>query len=159
PFETETGTTWTLPGGSTLMILSAGASEAAADKKGRGPTIHRLHTTEIAFWEYASTTLNAMREAIPGPEHGSEVVHESTPKGTAAEDAETSDTMSGGPLFYTLYRKARANLNGFKSHFFTWMDEPEYALPLDPGEAITPDTQPNPKRAERERQIVQLGAT
>src|SRR5690606_18338809 len=64
-FETESRSEWTLKNGNCLRIIVAGASEAAAEKKGRSGTITRLHLTEVAFYEYAEETLNALLECVP----------------------------------------------------------------------------------------------
>jgi hypothetical protein len=156
----ESNDSWVLEdGGGTLKIIGAGASEKAANKKGRGPTIHRLHTTEIAFWEFAGATLSAIRGAIPKIEEGSEVVHESTPNGAAGENRDGEANASGGPIFYWLYQDAKQKKTKFQAVFFCWLDEPEYQLPLEPGEVVTPDSQPDRAKAERERHVVSLGAT
>lgn len=80
----ETPTKWILKDRrSSLRIIGAGASEKAAKKKGRSGTIHRLHVTELAFFEYAQATMNAILECVPGKEYGSEIVIESTANGAA----------------------------------------------------------------------------
>lgn len=107
-FKIQTRTSWVLHDGSSLQIIGAGASRDAAQKKARGDTVHRLHTTEIAFCEYAGLTLNAVLEAIAGPEHGTEVVHESTANGAGGEERpESAKDTGGGPYFYWLCRDAR----------------------------------------------------
>jgi hypothetical protein len=149
----ETKANWELrDGGATLKLLAAGASATAADKSGRGPTIHRLHTTEIAVWEYAGRTLNAMLEAVPDAKYGSEIVHESTPNGAGGENREAAKDASGGPTFYWLCQDAGAGRSDFKLHFFSWLEEPEYRTSLEPGETIVPET-------DRERAVMALGAT
>lgn len=121
-FGAETGTLWTLPDrDSSLQIISAGASEAAAQKKGRAGTYTRVHATELAFWEYPEKTLNALLEGVPA--RGSEVVFESTPHG------------SGG-YFANVFTKALAGENGFKAHFFPWFAEPSYSARIAPGEVV-----------------------
>ncbi len=131
---------WSLPSrDSTMRIIQAGASEAAAAKKGRGGTVNRLHVTEAAFFERAETTFNSLLESIPGPEHGSEVVNESTPNGV-------------GGFYYDQWQAAVSGASGYTPHFFRWWDHGEYSLPLDPGERIEPAD-------ETERKIVSLGVT
>ena len=49
-FVTRTEKLWELRTGATLQIIVAGASEAAAEKKGRSQTITHLHLTEVAYW-------------------------------------------------------------------------------------------------------------
>lgn len=153
PFTTESRTEWRLPNGSSLRIVGAGASQVAAQKKVRGENVHRIHTTEIAFWEYAGQTLNAANEAIAGPEHGTEIVHESTPNGAGGAERTSAKDASGGAYFFWLCQDARQGLNGYGFHFFSWLDNrEEYALPIEPGEHIVPET-------DRERAIVSMGAT
>jgi hypothetical protein len=158
-FKTETKTLWILEDGSALQVIEAGASAAAAQKKGRGDTVHRLHTTELAFWEQAGLSLNAILEAIAGPEHGTEIVHESTANGAGGERPESSKDTAGGPYFYWLCQDARSRRNGYKFHFIQWMEHPEYRVALEPGEVITPEQQPDRARRAREEQAVARGAT
>lgn len=129
---------WSLPKrDATMRIIQAGASEAAAAKKGRGGTVNRLHVTEAAFFERAETTFNSLLESIPGPEHGSEVVNESTPNGV-------------GGFYYEQWQAAVSGKNGYCPHFFRWWEHPEYVLALEPGERIEPDN-------ELEQKLVTLG--
>lgn len=158
-FESETRTAWTLATGSSLAIVGAGASEKAAQKKARGETVHRLHATEVAFWEFAGKTLNAALEAIAGPDKGTEVVFESTANGAGGEEQPSMSEASGSEYFYWLCTAARQAKNGYKFHFFPWLMEPEYATALAPGETVTPAQQQDPERRERERQVVARGAT
>src|SRR5690606_31262444 len=99
--EQKTSTHWTLlDRDASLKIVGSGASEAAASKKGRSGTIHRLHVTELAFFEYARETLNAMFECVPTPEYGTEISIESTANGASG-------------LFYELYNAAKAGRSSF----------------------------------------------
>ena len=137
-FRTQTATEWVL-GDSRLRIVGAGASESSATKKGRGGTIHRLHVTELAFFEFASTTLGAILECVPVG-GGSEITIESTANGATG-------------LFFDRWKAAKGGVSGYRPHFFRWMDQAEYALPLDPGETLTPT-------GERETTlVVAYGAT
>lgn len=123
-FRSEASSEWVLADrDATLRIIEAGASEAAAQKKGRAGTITRLHCTETAFYEYADETLNALLECVPGIEHGSEIVSESTPRGAQG-------------YFYRQCKAAEAGTNGYRLHFFPWFMASEYALPLEPGEVV-----------------------
>jgi hypothetical protein len=152
-FTVATRSEWRLPNGSSLKIVEAGASQAAAQKKVRGENVHRVHTTEIAFWEYAGQTLNAMNEAIAGPEQGTEIVHESTPNGVGSEERGSAKDASGGAYFFWLCQDARRAINGYQFHLFSWLqNDEEYALPLDPGEVIEP-------QSDRERDLMAAGAT
>lgn len=137
-FRTETATEWVLSDrDASLRIIVAGASEAAASKKGRAGTITRLHLTETAFYEFADETLNALLECVPGVEHGSEIVSESTPNGAQG-------------LFYRQCKAAEAGASGYKLHFFPWFMAGEYAVPIDPGERIEP-------RDEKEERLLAAG--
>lgn len=139
-FRTETAGEWTLADrDASLRIVEAGASEAAASKKGRAGTISRLHLTETAFYEYADETLNAMLECVPSVEHGSEIVNESTPNGAAG-------------FFYKQCKDAGSGRGAYRLHFFPWFEASEYATALEPGETITPET-------EREEALVARGIT
>ncbi|MGE0792472.1 MAG: hypothetical protein AB7S26_42755, partial [Sandaracinaceae bacterium] len=141
PVRSAGGTRWVFPENrSSLRVVGAGASEASAKKKGRSGTIHRLHITELAFFEFAKQTLNAILECVPGPETGSEIVIESTANGAA------------GP-FFERYQEAKAGRGAFRPHFFRWLDQAEYRSELEPGERIEPET-------PRERELVDKhGAT
>lgn len=137
-FHTQSASNWVLADrDASLRIVEAGASEAAAEKKGRAGTISRLHLTETAFYEYADETLNAMLECVPGTEHGSEIVNESTPNGATG-------------FFYRQCKNAGSSLGAYRLHFFRWHDDSEYATPLEPGESISP-------QGEREEMLVARG--
>lgn len=119
----------------SIRVVGAGASEVAASKKGRSGTIHRLHITELAFYEYARATLNAMLECVPAPEYGSQIVIESTPNGAAG-------------LFFELYQAAKAGQTLYRPHFFRWVGQEKYKTALADGEVIVPET-------VRERELVE----
>lgn len=129
---------WSLPSrDATMRIVQAGASEAAAAKKGRGGTVNRLHVTEAAFFERAETTFNSLLESVPSPESGSEVVNESTPNGV-------------GGFYYDQWQAAVRRESGYRAHFFRWWDHPEYELALDPDEKLEP-------RDELEEKLLAFG--
>jgi len=135
PFATESRTAWTLPDrDSSLTLIEAGASEAAAQKKGRGGTYTRVHATEVATWEYPDLTLNALLEAVP-KRPDTEVVFESTPKGV-------------GNYFHARFVGAQAGTNGYAPQFFPWFLDDDCWTELDPGEVIEP-------QSERERELVE----
>lgn len=125
-------TYWELETGAILTIGEAGASAAAAAKKGRAGTLSRLHCTELAYWEYAGETWNAILECLP--EGGdAEIVIESTPNGSApnvARDKRDIKHAAGSALFYWLYQDAKDDSNGFRAHFFAWFTTLEYSAPL-----------------------------
>lgn len=125
-FRKSSATQWVLAGrDSSLKIIGAGASKAAAAKKGRSGTIHRLHVTEAAFFEHAATTMNALLKCVPEPETGSEVVVESTANGAAG-------------WFFERYKAAKAGRSSYQALFFSWLRQSEYRTPLEPGEIIEP---------------------
>lgn len=135
-FRTASTSEWVLADrDAALRIVEAGASEAAASKKGRAGTITRLHLTETAFYEYAEETLNAMLECVPGIEHGSEIISESTPNGAAG-------------VFFQQCQDAKSGVSGYQLHFYPWFAVSEYSVPLDPSDRIEP-------RTERERTLVE----
>lgn len=139
-FSTEKSNEWAIASRDTrLQIIVAGASEASALKVGRSGTVTHLHCTELAFWEYAEETMNALLECVPGLEHGSEIVTESTPNGAAG-------------VFYRQCKLAQSRESGYRFHFFPWYQATEYSVPLDPGEIIEP-------RDDQERRLAALGAT
>jgi hypothetical protein len=135
-FSTDTIGSWALSDrDSFLQIVEAGASEAAASKKGRGGTYTRIHSTEAAFYEFPEQALNAALEGVPSlPD--TEIVFESTPNGV-------------NNWFHQMFTSAQAGTNGYRAHFFAWYEDPTYRLPLLPGERITP-------RNEREHELVEV---
>lgn len=99
-------------------ISIASATEAA----GRSETIHNLLATEVAFWHDAEDVLAGLLEAVP--EEGS-ICIESTPNGV-------------GNWFWREVQKARAGESEFRLHEYPWWVNPEYRLPLAPGESLEP---------------------
>lgn len=134
-FVEHSQTRWSF-GTSKLQISGAGATLKSAGKKGRAGTIHRLHVTEVAFFEYATDTLTAILECVPPRANGTEIVFESTPNGASG-------------YFYEKYTTAKTGSSGYKAHFFRWFEQPEYREKLNPGEVITP-------RTDRERELMSL---
>lgn len=134
PFLRRASTNWTISHGkdkpaSMLQIIEAGASAAAARKKGRADTITRLHCTETALWEFADETLNALEECVPKEGTGANsIVSESTPFGASGK-------------FYKQCQEAIAGRSGYEFQFFPWFSDPEYALPLDGGAQVHPQTE------------------
>lgn len=138
-FRSESVGHWVL-GDASLKVITAGASEKSAAKKGRGGTIHRLHITELAIFECAKTTLAGMLQCVPGPETGSEIVIESTANGAAG-------------MFYERWLSAKKGDDGYTPHFFRWTQDPKRQAALDPGEAVVAET-------DRERALFdKYGAT
>jgi hypothetical protein len=131
---------WALPKRDAVLQVSvAGASERSAQKKGRAGTITRFHATEIAFWDHASDTLNAVEECVVSAAHGGEIIKESTPNGY-------------GGKFYDDVMAARDGRSGFTLHFFPWFYEKGYKLPLAQDEHFEPAN-------DRERALSALGVT
>jgi hypothetical protein len=152
-FKSESKTEWILEEtDAKLTIVEAGASVASAAKKGRSGTITRLHTTEVAFWEHAGETLNAMLECVPVASTGSEVVFESTPNGAGADDIDDPKSANGRDTFYRMWQAISKGESEYKGHFIRWLDEPTYSIALEPGETIEPKT-------PREEQATRAGAT
>lgn len=135
--EQRSATEWALPeSDATLRIIGAGASEAAAEKKGRSGTIHRLHVTELAFFEYARETMNAILECVPGSEFGTEITIESTANGAAG-------------LFYEMYQAAKEGRSSYRAHFFSWLELPEYRAEFAANDITTPETPREKELVER----------
>lgn len=134
PFLRRSSTYWLISHGkdkpaSTLQVIEAGASAAAARKKGRADTITRLHLTETASWEFAEETLNALEECVPKEELGSnEIVSESTPFGASGK-------------FFEQCQEAMAGRSGYDLQFFPWFESHEYEVALAPGEVILPQNE------------------
>lgn len=144
-FRTFSETHWEIADtGSTIKLMVAGSSEAAASKKGRAGTIHRLHLTETAFYEHADTTLNALLECVPSRSTGSEIVNESTPNGAAG-------------YFYEQCKAAEQGRSAYKFHFYPWYAHGEYRTPLPPGESLPPAV--GEEQAELEAKLRNLGVT
>lgn len=152
-FAKRTQSEWVLADrDASLRIVEAGASQAAASKKGRAGTITRLHLTEVAFWEFGGETVNALLECVPGPESGSEIQYESTANGAAGEERGSPKEASGAAIFHWAVQDAQRGKTGFRFHFFEWFRERGYSVPLADGEIVEP-------RTARERQLVALGIT
>lgn len=143
PIDKKSSTEWTRSDdpSAKLMIAGAGASADTADKVFRGAMLHRLHITELAFFEYPELTLNSVNESVPRTAPNSEFIIESTANGAA------------GPFFekWQLAKTADSSAS-HKPTFLRWLDHYEYCLPLEPGEVIKPET-------KREAEIVKAGAT
>ncbi len=100
--------------GSAVRIVEAGATDQAAQKKGRSGTVHRLHATEVAFWGAAQETMRAVLSSVPT---SGEVVIESTANGASG-------------LFYEDVMAARVRDTGYKLHFFAWYEHSRYRIAL-----------------------------
>jgi hypothetical protein len=95
---------------SSVRVLESGSSETSAEKKGRSGTVHRLHSTETAFYTYGTTTMGALLNCVPPT---GEVIIESTPNGAQG-------------MFYDLCQTAMAGRSEYKFHFWPWIVHEEY---------------------------------
>ena len=114
-------------GSARLSVRDAGGTKKSAEAKHRGPTIHRLHITELSSFAYADETWKSLLETVPKSNPHAEIVIESTARGAAGR-------------FYRLYQDAKKGASSFKAHFFRWLSHREYRLPLEPGETIRAET-------------------
>ena len=96
---------------STYFIGTAGAR-----RFGRGDTITDLHISELAFWEDPSV-LNGLLQAVPITGY---VSIESTANGRGNE-------------FHRRWEMAKERFSTWKAHFYSWLDFPEYSLPVPEG--------------------------
>jgi len=95
---------------SKFYIGTAGSSDF-----GRGDTISFLHCSEIAFWEDAKMLMTGLMQAVP--EGFGEVLLESTGNGQ-------------GNYYHKGVMDAENGKSHYTNHFFGWLDEPEYDLPI-----------------------------
>lgn len=121
---------------SSVQVLESGSSESSAEKKGRSGTVHRLHSTETAFYQYGTTTMGALLNCVPPT---GEVVIESTPNGAQG-------------MFYDLCQMAMAGRGEYTFHFWPWLIHREYERAPRPGF----DPRPRDKHEEKMRA---MGAT
>jgi hypothetical protein len=124
-FGREQSKDWTLPSrDATLRVIQAGASEKSATTKGRGGTVNRLHMTEMGLWgDYAHETFNSLTKSVP--EHGSEIINETTPRGAYG-------------FYFEQWQAAVGGTSAFVPHFFGWWLEHDYKKPLEAGETLEP---------------------
>lgn len=83
----------------------------------RGMTANELHLSEMAFWENAETTFDAVLQTVP-EEPTSLVIAESTANGM-------------GNAFHKLWVDAVAKRNDFIAFFSPWFEDPGYVLNTD----------------------------
>lgn len=92
---------------------------ATANSPGmRGGASNYAHLTEAAFYRNFETMLSALQPMAHGP-----IVIESTPNGADG-------------LFYDMCMRALRGEGEYALHFIAWWDEPEYTIPLSPGETL-----------------------
>jgi hypothetical protein len=112
----DNATTTTYPGtGSEVFIATAGSKN-----KGRAGTYSRVHGSEVAFWIDAASTMAGLMQGVP---KSGQIVLESTPNGAQG-------------WFYERCMEALAGNSDWTLHFYPWWWDDDYALPLEPGEAI-----------------------
>lgn len=87
------------------------ASQAEA---GRGLTIHSLHGSEVAFWDYAAK-LDSLLNAVPE---------------TAESLVLLESTANGHNFFKDLWDAAEAGRSGYLPFFTPWFEEEEYRRPF-----------------------------
>ncbi len=80
---------------SKIMVLPA------TDEAGRAYTIHRLHCSELAFWDNAEERMSALEDAVPI--HG-KIIVESTPSGASGK----------------YYRMWKSKDNGYAKKEYGW---------------------------------------
>lgn len=94
---------------STFFIGTAGAR-----KFGRGDMITRLHCSEVAYWEDPKALTAGLFQAVP---RDGEIAIESTGNGT-------------GNWYHRQCVRAFEGKSRYRIHFFDWLKEPGYAVPL-----------------------------
>lgn len=78
---------------------------------GRGETVHCLHGSEVASWEYAEELWDGLASTLP--DEGSEAFLESTAKGV-------------GNFFHSFWVDAESGTSGWLAIFLPWWINPEY---------------------------------
>jgi len=127
-YHTRRELTW-METGSSIQVATAGNEGV-----GRGRTIHDLHASEVALWEYPEDTMLALRQTIPQvPE--SLIVMESTANGVGNYFYETWQAAEDGdvefvPLFFPWWRhdEYTASWMGLPHDTLGRLDEEERAL-------------------------------
>jgi hypothetical protein len=102
--------------GSQISVTEAGATSAAASKKGHSGTIHRLHCTEVSRWNEPVDTLTGLLGAVPG---NGEILFESTANGA-------------GGWFHDTVQECRDGKGPYTFHFYPWFLHAAYRSEIDP---------------------------
>lgn len=106
---------------SSYEVMTAGSKTS-----GRGATIHNLHMSEAAFWEYPEV-VTGLLQAVPARGN---VFMETTANGE-------------GNLFYEEYQAAKGGRSSFEDRFFAWWMHDEYRRePPEDFQRVTRETQP-----------------
>jgi len=103
---------------STFYIGTAGSKQF-----GRGDTIHRLHCSEVAFWETGRDILAGLMQAVP---RTGQIVLESTGNGV-------------GNFFHRRSKAALDGTGGHTLHFFPWYAHDEYDIEVPPETYFDPE--------------------
>ena len=117
---------WSEPHGSLFKVQVAGSN------LGRGGTFQLFHASELAFWEGDTVAFQSAIDTMPKNVHATAVVIESTANGDSGE-------------FYRRWAIASKHhqqypddQNCFIPIFFSWMDNPEYAMEIPSRRALGP---------------------
>lgn len=92
---------------------------AGAKRFGRGDTITHLHCSEVAFWTDPLELVTGLLQAVPIT---GEVMMESTGNGQ-------------GNYYHRRCMRAAAETSQYRCHFYGWLDDDEYRIPLTQEEA------------------------
>ena len=110
---------YSTPHNSTFMCASAGSVESF-----RGGHVHYFHGSEVAFYQKPEQFFQAVSASFPGTEEtwDSCVILEGTAKGRG--------------YFYDRCQSAQKGEDEFDFVFYSWKDEPDCRMPLDPDEKL-----------------------
>lgn len=125
----------TLANGSSIFIRTAKTPDSA-----RGPTIRGYHLSEFAFFPYPVDLLTAALQCVPAPgmDPGTIIIIEST--------------ACGKNHFWNLCDQAqKGETQLWKFVFYSWVDNPNNAILLEPGEVLETD-----EEIERRRKLYNL---
>lgn len=92
---------------------------AGSRKFGRGDTITHLLCSEYAYWPHPKELLSGLLDAVP----------------TSGEIAIESTGNGSGNDYHRRVIRAAEGKSQWKCHFFSWLDAPEYRVPLDEEQA------------------------
>jgi hypothetical protein len=117
---------------------------AGAESPGRAMAIHRLHVSELAFWEYQpEEQFRGLSGCVPST---GKIRIESTPNGQ-------------GNLFHQLYQEAKLGLSSYRAWFFPWFQDPGYSFAPDHLLTLPKDRGDLEYSAEESKLAVQHGLT
>lgn len=111
---------YTLSNGSSIVWAFSGNTEDAANRVGRGDTIHLAVFTELAYWQYPESTINSL---MPGLEHsGVSIIMDSTANGTDGQ----------GAVFYKYAKRAMEGDPDMTLLFCPWYKDRRYRDQIEP---------------------------